>query len=144
MSQKQIATHRNPKIYPLTKLEILNSNNIGDIILDLRPGANVKVTVTEEQYMTVCDSKMYRHTTFWIPMSNAPGMIILELGPEVKVKITVAEKWYATLRDPHAVFGIPTLNNEGDMPRTQYSRTETRGQGQGHSDTNGMPHFATP
>ena len=108
MSQKQIATHRNPKIYPLTKLEILNSNNIGDIILDLRPGANVKVTVTEEQYMTVCDSKMYRHTTFWIPMSNAPGMIILELGPEVKV-----------IMHPYTKFWSPASNIVGDMFRTR-------------------------
>ena len=51
------------------------------------------VTVTQKQYVTLCDPKMYPHTKFGIPMSNNIGYaldtIILELRPEVKDPKTV-------------------------------------------------------
>ena len=96
--------------------------------------------MTQKQYATRWDPKMYPHTKFGILASNnkgyAPETIFLKMGTEVKA--TVTQKQYVALCAykvyPHTKLGIPTLNNTGDMLRYIFSRTEARGQGQGHSD----------
>ena len=57
----------------------------------------VKVTVTQRQYVTFRYPKVYPHTKFGIPTSKknwryVPDMIFLELRPEIKVQVTVTRK----------------------------------------------------
>ena len=94
-------------------------------ILETRSEVQIKVTVTQWWYLTLCHPKMHAHTKFGIPSSNnmryALDMTILKTRSEVKVTVTL--KWYETLSHPmmhpHTKFGIPASKNIGDMHRTQ-------------------------
>ena len=81
-------------------------------LLELR--SEVKVTVTQKQYVTLC-------TTGYIPNQIWDSLdMFLELKPEVKV--TVTRKQYATLRGlkmyPQTKFGIPASYNIGILQDT--------------------------
>ena len=62
--------------------------------------------------------------------------------------VTMTRKWYLTLcypkMHPHTILVIPASNNGRYMLRTQYSRNEVRGRGQGHSPQNGTLHPVIP
>ena len=69
---------------------------------------------------------------FWLGLTLALDTIFLEL--RLDDKVTVTPKQNATLLDPkmypHTKFVIPTSNNIGGMPRTQFFRTALIGEGQ--------------
>ena len=93
-------------------------------ILETRP--EIKVTLTQGWYATLCQPKKQPHTKLGIPTSNkifikryAPDTFVLKTKSQVKV--TVTRKWYATLRHPKihpfTKFGIPISKNIRNMLR---------------------------
>ena len=63
------------KNYLHTKFGILASNNKGYFpeTIFLEMGTEVKVTVTQKQYVTLCAYKVYPHTKLEIPTLNNTG-----------------------------------------------------------------------
>ena len=98
-------------------------------ILETRSEGSVKITVTQEWYVTHRHPKTHPHTKYCIPTCNntksALDTIILETRTEVKFRVT--GKWYMTLcqhkMQPHTKFGIPTSKNIGNM----HSRSRPQG-----------------
>ena len=95
----------------------------------LKTRSEVKVTVTQKWYMTLCYPKMHPHTKFGIPNSKIINDVLRTQKKNLKtrseVKVTVTQKWYVTPRHPkmhlHTKFEIHISNNIGDMHQTQCS-----------------------
>ena len=86
MTRKWYATLRYPVMHPHIKFEIPTSKNIGDmhrtgsgtdgrrdIVISIKTESEVKVTVTQKWYRTLCHPKMHPHTKFGIPTSKNIG-----------------------------------------------------------------------
>ena len=88
------------------------------VMIQTRSEVEVRITVTQKRYATLCNRKMHPHTKFRIPIKEykiyARYTIILKLGQRSRSQWPTNPKMHS-----YTKFGFPTSKNIEDMHQTQ-------------------------